>query len=149
MRARGGWLARAVMVGIAAGLAGGCHFAGIPAHRPSPRLSARATPPNPQALRLADAPALVVQCAISSGRLRPGRAGWLRGDSVRITPADAAGFEAWWRSHGRVQVRGSPLSAWALWAAAHARLPPPVCGSAVTARQLQQRVYGAATPDPW
>ena len=79
----------------AAGLAlAGCGFAVPPKTRPHP-----AHPANPVALRLADAPALLVQCAIRTAGLRPGSQSWLRGLSVHITSSNAVDFQNWFRTH--------------------------------------------------
>ncbi len=79
----------------AAGLAlAGCGFAVPPKTRPHP-----AHPANPVALRLADAPALLVQCAIRTAGLRPGSQSWLHGLSVHITSSNAVDFQNWFRTH--------------------------------------------------
>jgi hypothetical protein len=54
---------------------------------------------DPSTVRLADAPALLVQCAISQAGLRPGSQDWLQGLRVRITTTNALNFESWFRSH--------------------------------------------------
>jgi hypothetical protein len=42
------------------------------------------------------------------------------------------------------------LYGWANWAAQNDKLPPAVCGTSVTAQQLQAEVYGGSgAPDPW
>jgi hypothetical protein len=54
---------------------------------------------DPAAIRLADAPALLVQCAISQAGLRPGNQDWLRGRNVRITSTNALNFQSWFTAH--------------------------------------------------
>jgi hypothetical protein len=54
---------------------------------------------DPSTVRLADAPALLVQCAISQAGLRPGSQDWAQGLRVRITPTNALDFESWFHSH--------------------------------------------------
>ena len=41
------------------------------------------------------------------------------------------------------------LTAWTAWTAVNGKLPPAVCGPSVTASQLQARIFGHGTPDPW
>ena len=41
------------------------------------------------------------------------------------------------------------LIAWANWTAANDRLPAGICGSSVTATQVQDQVFGTSTPNPW
>ena len=41
------------------------------------------------------------------------------------------------------------LTAWTAWTAVNGKLPPAVCGTSVTASQLQARIFGHSTPDPW
>src|ERR1700733_10918791 len=41
------------------------------------------------------------------------------------------------------------LAAWSSWTALNGKLPPAVCGTALTARQLQAQIFGSGTPDPW
>jgi hypothetical protein len=95
MRARGGRTIAAVIAGIALA---GCHFAVVP---PKGHGTPRPTQAgNPAVQRLADAPALLVQCAIDRVGLRPAsRQDWVQDRRVQITPANAADFETWWHGH--------------------------------------------------
>jgi hypothetical protein len=90
---------RAIMQAVAALTAGGLALAGCsfdlpPKPTPHPTRAA-----NPQAIRLADAPALLVQCAIRTAGLRPGSQDWLQGLSVHINSTNATDFDTWFRSH--------------------------------------------------
>jgi hypothetical protein len=189
MTARSGRTVAAVIGGIALA---GCHFAVVP---PKATTSPRApsTPAaNSAAQRLADAPALLVQCAIDRAGLRPAAGqDWLTGGKVNITATNAADFTAWWRGHdtpgpytetfvidghrthylafGATWVKKNgqwvpqhaartdpvaeqqSLYGWAGWAALNNKLPPAVCGTSVTAQQLQAQVFAAApgAGDPW
>ena len=88
--------ARAVAALAAACLAlAGCSFDLPPKPKPTPAPHAG----DPATIRLADAPALLVQCAIRQAGLRPGSQDWLNGRSVRITSTNAANFETWFHSH--------------------------------------------------
>jgi hypothetical protein len=164
-------------------VAGCSGFAVPPKKKPHPTYAG-----NPAAVRVADAPALLVQCAIRTAGLRPGSQSWLSGLTVHIDSTNAIDFENWFRTHdapGPYQetfvidghrthylafgaqwvrkgdmwvpahtARNSPqaertsLYAWSLWAAEQDRLPPPVCGSSVTAAGLQAQVYGPSG-NPW
>lgn len=173
---------------LAAGvMLAGCEFADVPPKAsPGPTKTLAA---NPEAVRLADAPPLLVQCAIDRAGLRPGSYDWLEGNSVRIGSGNATDFTTWWRGHyapgpypqtfvidghrthylafGATWVksggqwvpshtaRNDPLAertslyAYAVWTAAHDRLPPAVCGGSTSIRQLQARVFGSTAADPW
>jgi len=164
-------------------VAGCSGFALPPKKKPHPTFAS-----NPAAVRIADAPALLVQCAIRTAGLRPGSQSWLSGLNVHIDSTNAIDFQNWFRTHdapgpypetfvidghrthylafgaqwvrkGDMWVsthtaRDSPqaqrtsLYAWSLWAAAQDRLPPPVCGTSVTAAGLQAKVYGPSG-NPW
>jgi hypothetical protein len=171
-------------VTLASAAVAGCSgFAVPPKKKPHPTYAG-----NPAAVRVADAPALLVQCAIRTAGLRPGSQSWLRGLTVHIDSTNAIDFQNWFRTHdapgpypqtfvidghrthylafganwvrkGDIWVpahtaRSSPqaqrtsLYAWSLWAAAQDRLPPPVCGTSVTAQALQAQVYGSVG-NPW
>jgi hypothetical protein len=184
-RGRRGALTRAVAAVAAASLAlAGCTLDLPP--KPKPKPTPR--PGNPAAIRLADAPALLVQCAIRQAGLRPGEQGWLTGLNVRITATNAGSFETWFHSHDTpgpypqtfvidghrthylafgatwVHKNGqwvpaytalsdpraerTSIYAWSLWAAEHDQLPPMVCGTSVTASDLQGQVFGPAG-NPW
>lgn len=186
MRTPSGWVVRAAATAAAAGLLlAGCEFAVVPpkAH-PKPARTA-----NAEAVRLADAPPLLVQCAIDRAGLRPGKYGWLDGTSVRIGAGNATGFDTWWRGHftpgpypqtfdidghhthylafgatwvkrdgawvpthaarSDPQTERTSLYAYAVWTAAHDRLPAAVCGPGADIKRLQARVFGASATDPW
>ncbi len=180
---RRGPAAVAALAVASVALAGCGGFALPPKKKPHPTFAS-----DPAAVRVADAPALLVQCAIRTAGLRPGGQSWLNGRTVHIDSTDAIDFQNWFRTHdapgpypqtfvinghlthylafganwvrkGGVWVpthtaRNSPqaqrtsLYAWALWAAANDRLPPPVCGTSVTAPGLQAQVYGPSG-NPW
>ena len=188
MTARAGRTVAAVIGGIALA---GCHFAVVPPRATSSHPATSTPAGNAPAQRLADAPALLVQCAIDQAGLRPATGqDWLNDGKVSITTTNAADFSTWWRGHdtpgpytgtflidghrthylafGATWVkkhgqwvpqhtaRADPaaeqesLYGWASWAALNDKLPPAVCGTSVTAQQLQAQVFGTSgTPDPW
>jgi hypothetical protein len=88
---------RAVAALTAVGLAlAGCTLDLPPKATPRPKVSPVA---DPAPVRLADAPALIVQCAIRRAGLRPGSQDWLQGLNVRINATDALNFQTWFTSH--------------------------------------------------
>jgi hypothetical protein len=183
-----------VMAAVAAGaLLAGCHFAVVPPKNHAAASTTAAPSPsmrNPYGARLADAPALLVQCLVDQSGLRPGTGlDWFSNGKVTINTTNASNFTTWWQAHNRPgpypQVFriaghqthylefGTPwvrqdglwvpvntgntnpkalqysLIAWVNWTAANGKLPPEVCGTSVTAPQLQGEIYGNATPNPW
>lgn len=92
--------AMATAAAVAAALAlGGCQFSRPPAsatssatNRPKPVL-------NPAAERLADAPALLIQCVVDRGVLTPAGSDWFSGGRVRISSSNAQDFAAWWHAY--------------------------------------------------
>ena len=86
--------APAAAVAVAGVVLAGCAFNLPPKTKPH-----RTHPANPAAVRLADAPALLVQCAIRTAGLRPGSQSWLQGRSVHITSTNATDFQNWFRTH--------------------------------------------------
>src|SRR5215472_10549717 len=75
-------------------VAGCSGFAMPPKTKPHPTFAG-----DPAAVRLADAPALLVQCAIRTAGLRPGGQSWLQGLRVHITSANVVDFVHWFRAH--------------------------------------------------
>src|SRR5215469_11070107 len=75
-------------------LAGCSGFALPPKKKPHPTFAS-----NPAAVRVADAPALLVQCAIRTAGLRPGGQSWLSGLSVHIDHKNRIDFQNWFRTH--------------------------------------------------
>jgi hypothetical protein len=86
--------AAAAAVAAASVALAGCGFALPPKAKPHP-----AYPANPVAVRVADAPALLVQCAIRTAGLRPGSQSWLTGLNVHIDSTNAVDFQGWFRAH--------------------------------------------------
>jgi hypothetical protein len=117
------------------------------------------TPTSTQAaqFRLADAPALLVQCMLNQGTLGrsdsilAGPPAWLHGGSIVITPGTAAKFNTWYQANDAIIVAGKDLTEWSQWAAANNVLPSGVCGTSVSAPALQEQVFGKdpAVGDPW
>jgi hypothetical protein len=145
LRRRGAWVITSLLLA--------CSATACSSARPIP------TPTSSSAaqFRLADAPALLVQCMLNQGTLGrsdsifAGPPAWLRGGNIVITSATAAKFNAWYQANGAISVAGKDLTAWTQWAAANDTLPPGVCGASVSAYALQKQVFGKdpAVGDPW
>lgn len=111
------------------------------------------------ALRSADAPALIVDCALRRGLLKP-PAGlvtpshgqpWLQGRSVVITTANAPYFSEWYTGNDATVVAGRQLAEWTMDTASSGKLPAAVCGPGASARQLQKQVFAhnPSAGNPW
>jgi|SRR5580693_3460609 hypothetical protein len=187
--AHGGRLAAAIAAGA---MLAGCHFAVVPPKKgaASARPTASASLRDPYGYRLADAPALLTQCAVNTAGLRPGSGlDWFSHDRVTVDATSADNFSSWWRAHdkpgpypqtfvidghrthylefGNTWVKSGSLwvpahvgnanplalryslAAWTAWTALNGKLPPAVCGTTLTASQLQAQIFGSGTPNPW
>ena len=95
--ARGGRAAAAIAAGA---MLAGCHFAVVPPKNHA--ASATASLRNPFGYRLADAPALLTQCAVDTARLRPGPGlDWFSDGKVTINTTNADNFSDWWHAHDK------------------------------------------------
>jgi hypothetical protein len=108
--------------------------------------------------RLADAPAILVECVIERGSVlgaftgSMARAPWISADRVAITQASASAFGAWYRAHDTAVVAGKSLSAWQQWSAQSDKLPADVCGpDASDPSAMQHEVFSGdpAAGNPW
>jgi hypothetical protein len=145
LRRRGTW--------VVIGLLLACAVTACSSKAPTP------TPTSTQAaqFRLADAPALLVQCMLNQGTLErsdsifTGPPAWLHGGSIVITPATAATFDTWYQDNDAISVAGKDLTEWSQWAAANNMLPAGVCGTSASAPALQEQVFGKdpGVGDPW
>src|SRR5258705_9799027 len=101
MLVRGGRAARPVAAIAAGAMLSGCHFAVVPPKHPagaSPTASLR----DPYSYRLADAPALLTQCAVNTAGLRPGSGlDWFSHGRVMVSTTTADNFSSWWRAHDK------------------------------------------------
>ena len=89
-----GLAAVAALTAASVVLAGCSGFAVPPKKKPHPTFAS-----DPAAVRIADAPALLVQCAIRTAGLRPGGQSWLSGLNVHIDSTNAIDFQNWFRTH--------------------------------------------------
>lgn len=93
---------RQAVAAIAAGaLLAGCQFAVVP-----PKKDAAASPTaslrDPFGYRLADAPALLTQCAVDTAHLQPGPGlDWFSHGQVTINTTNADNFTSWWDTHNK------------------------------------------------
>jgi hypothetical protein len=104
--------------------------------------------------RYLEAPALLVQCGLSHGTIKPQTGQpWYR--DGKVLPLSGGGsddhdaeFSTWWDANNAITIGGMTLSGWREWAATNDKLPAAVCGSAVSASALQAQLY-PGQPDPW
>jgi hypothetical protein len=143
-----GWPIAALTGGLVVVVLAGCTGSSKPAPTPSPTGSAGF------GLRLGDAPALLVQCALSSGALKP-QPGQAWNSDRTVLPLSASGsasraadLSSWWDAHSGTVIDGKALSDWQQWAAQHDALPVPVCGTSISASALQAKIY-PGQPNPW
>jgi hypothetical protein len=111
-----------------------------------------------EAGRLADAPAILVECDVERGEVlgsftqSMAGASWITHDQVAITQANAAEFSTWYQAHDSVKVGGKSLSAWQQWSAQNDKLPAAVCGpDATDPSVIQHKVFAGdpAAGNPW
>jgi len=97
---RGG---QAVAATAAAALLAGCQFAVVPPKKPAAASpSASASLRDPYGYRLADAPALLTQCAVDTAHLQPGTGqDWFSRGQVTVNTTDADNFISWWGTHSK------------------------------------------------
>jgi hypothetical protein len=97
--------------------------------------------------RYGEAPALLVQCGLSHGTIKPqtGQPWYSDGKVLPLTGSGsddhAAEFSTWLDANNTITIGGMTLSGWREWAATNDKLPPAVCGPAVSASALQAQLY--------
>ena len=104
--------------------------------------------------RYVDGPALLVQCGLSHGTIKP-PAGQPWYSDGKVLPLSGSGsgshdatFSSWWDANNQITIGGMTLSGWREWAATNDKLPAAVCGSSVSASALQAQLY-PGLPNPW
>ena len=104
-------------------------------------------------LRLGTAQGLLVQCALSSGALKPqpGQP-WNSGTTVLPLSGTGSGSRAaelssWGDAHSATVIGGRTLSYWQQWAAQYDALPVQVCRTSRSASALQTKIY-PGQPNP-
>jgi hypothetical protein len=136
---------------LIAALTAGCSSSSNPT--PSPTGTALA------ADRLVDATALIVQCALTRGLMKPptglnippGMTPFVKGTKLVITSANSSTFNQWYETDNALMVAGQELEDWVQEIASSGKLPAAVCGTSVTASALQKQVFAGdpAAGDPW
>ena len=144
--------------GLMAAVLTGCTGSAKPQTTASPTGSAPTTlsPTDSHALglRYGDAPALLVQCGLSSGAIKPqtGQPWYSDGKVLPLSGTGAgsrgAEFSTWWDAHSNTVIAGQSLFYWQQWAADHDALPTQVCGTSVSASVLQAKI-DPGQPNPW
>jgi hypothetical protein len=148
---------------LIAGLAAGCSSSPGPSSTSAPTSSPTSTSPptgaDVTAERLTDAGALIVQCALTKGLMKPptglvtpsGETPWLKGTKLVITAANAGTFNDWYSGIIGTTIAGEEIEQWAEQIASSGKLPAAVCGTSMTASELQQQVFAndPAAANPW
>jgi hypothetical protein len=104
--------------------------------------------------RYDEAPALLVQCGLSHGTIKPqtGQPWYSDGKVLPLTGSGSddhdAEFSTWYDANGTITIGGMTLSGWREWAATNDKLPSAVCGPSVAASALQAQVF-PGQPNPW
>jgi hypothetical protein len=104
--------------------------------------------------RYDEAPALLVQCGLRHGTIKPqiGQPWYADGKVLPLSGSGSddhdAEFSTWWDANGTITIGGMTLSGWREWAASNDKLPPAVCGPSVSASALQAQVF-PGQPNPW
>lgn len=136
-------------VALIAGLTAGCSS------------SSSSTPTGSTLLleREADAEALIVQCALTSGLMKPptglstpsGIAPFVEGTKLVITGANAGVFNDWYTGIVEIVIAGKKIEDWDQQIASSGKLPAALCGTSMTAYELQKQVYASdrAAANPW
>lgn len=153
--------ARAVLPGVALVVACGLTACGPShpgsSHPGSPTASSgttsRSAPTADQAAgrRLAEAPALLVQCALDRGTIKASSVPSSLGHGGQIDAAVGGSLAfARWYSGGvnATMIGGHDLAFWVSWAATNDRLPVAVCGASATAAKMASRLFPGA-PEAW
>jgi hypothetical protein len=109
--------------------------------------------------RQAFAGALIVQCALTKGLMKPpaglvtpsGQGPWLKGTKLAITSANESTFNEWYASIVGTVIAGEEVENWAEQTVSTGKLPAAVCGTSVTASGLQKQVFAddPGAGNPW
>jgi hypothetical protein len=142
--------------GLMAAVLAGCTGSAKPTASPTGSAPTTLSPTDSHALglRYGDAPALLVQCGLSSGTIKPptGQPWYSNGKVLPLSgngaDSHAAELSTWWDAHSGTVIAGKSLSDWQLLAAQQDALPAQVCGTSVSASGLQAKIY-PGQPNPW
>jgi hypothetical protein len=80
-----------------------------------------------------------------------GQTPWLQGTELTITTANAVTFNEWYNGVVGIKVAGEEIGEWVQQTASSGKLPAAVCGTSVTASELQKQVFAGdpSVGDPW
>lgn len=148
---------------LVAGLAAGCSSSPGSSSSSSPTsTSAPTSSPTGSAVaaeRQAYAGALIVQCALTKGLMKPptglvtpsGQTPFVQGTKLAITSANESTFNSWYSTVVGTVIAGEEIENWAEQTVSSGTLPAAVCGTSVTASELQKQVFAGdpAAGDPW
>jgi hypothetical protein len=148
----------AALVGAAAGCSSSSSSPVSSASSPDSPSSSATSSSTSSSARLAQAPALIVQCALTKGLLKPptglltpsGEKPWLQGKKVVITSTNGAAFSSWYGANNAITIAGQPIDQWVESTASSGQLPSAVCGS-ISLSALREQVYAQdpSAGDPW
>ncbi|MGD0069505.1 MAG: hypothetical protein ABSB76_39550 [Streptosporangiaceae bacterium] len=151
----------ALLAGTVACLLAGCSSSGSSGSQPSGVATSATSSPSGSASaasgfagRYVDGPALLVQCGLSHGTIKPptGQPWYSDGKVLPLSGSGSgshdATFSSWWDANNQITIGGMTLSGWREWAATNDKLPAAVCGSSVSASALQAQLY-PGLPNPW
>jgi len=103
-------------------------------------------------LRLAEAPALIMQCSFDRGIVKPPSGlPFMSAGKLAISASNESDFNSWFSANGSLTIDGKDLGMWAYWAADNDELPTAVCGKSASARTLHNEIYAhdSGRVDPW
>jgi uncharacterized membrane protein YeaQ/YmgE (transglycosylase-associated protein family) len=148
-------------VALIAGLSAGCSSSAgsTSSANPTPSATGSQTGAAVAAERLTDGGALIVQCALTQGLMKPptglttpaGQTPFVQGKKLVITSANAGAFNNWYSGIIGTTIAGQAIEQWAEQVASSGKLPAAVCGTSVTTSELQKQVFAGdpAAANPW
>jgi hypothetical protein len=146
---------------LIAGLAAGCSSSPGSSSSTTPTSSPTSSPTGSAvaAERQAYAGALIVQCALTKDLMKPptglvtpsGQTPFVQGTKLAITSANESTFNSWYAGIVGTVIAGQEIESWAEQTVSSGTLPAAVCGTSVTASELQQQVFAGdpAAGNPW
>lgn len=161
MRSWNALAAAALIAGLAAGCSSSPGSSTSSTSSPTAASTSTSSPTGSDvtAERQSDAGALIVQCALTKGLMKPptglvtpsGETPFVQGTKLVITAANAGTFNEWYASIIGTTVAGKEIEQWAEQIASSGKLPASVCGSSMTASELQKQVFAndPAAANPW
>ena len=159
MRSWSALAATALIAGLTAGCSSSPSSTSTSTPTASPPSTSSPTGADVTAERQADAGALIVQCALTKGLMKPptglvtpsGETPFVQGTKLVITSANAGTFNNWYSGIIGTTIAGEEIEQWAEQVASSGKLPAAVCGTAMTPSDLQKQVFAGdpAAANPW